>query len=199
MDNPLLDFLFGLGAYLLGSVPFGLLVARAMGGVDPRTGGSKNIGATNVARLAGKPAGVITLFLDVAKGAAPTLAALSWLEPLQAAVVGLCAFAGHLWPLYLRFRGGKGVSTALGVFLALSPAAAAGVIAVFLFAAWHWGHVSMGSLLGCGSAPVWLLLAGQNWAVAAVSVVMALLVLWRHKENISRIRQGREFGLNRDA
>lgn len=200
MNLPLLTLV--LVAYLLGSIPFGLVVSRALGAPDPRTGGSGNLGATNVARMAGKPAGIITLLLDAAKGAVPTALALAWLPdqgpalpqftPLAAILTGLAAFCGHCWPVYLRFKGGKGVATALGVYLALSPLVLLGVLAVFFLAAWRTRHVSVGSMAGCSSAPVWLLLRGAAWPVVAVSVLMALLVILRHRENLARLRRGEE-------
>ena len=115
-----------IAGYLLGAVPFGLLVSRAMGGPDPRQGGSGNIGATNVARQLGKTAGVLTLLLDIAKGLSPALLADHWLTPWWAGAVGLAAFIGHCWPVYLRFRGGKGVATFLGVLFGLAPWAGSG-------------------------------------------------------------------------
>jgi glycerol-3-phosphate acyltransferase PlsY len=180
--------------YLVGSVPFALAVSRAFGGPDPRTGGSGNLGATNVARLAGKPAGVITLLLDAAKGAAPVYAGLAWASPAEAALAGAAAFVGHCYPLYLGFRGGKGVATALGVFLALAPLALAGVLAVFGLAVWRSGHISVGSMGACASAPLWMLVAGRPASLAVVAALMALLVLWRHRENIARLRAGSEHG-----
>ncbi len=184
-----------VGAYLLGSVPFGLVLCKLLGKTDPRSGGSGNIGATNVARLAGKPLGVATLLLDVAKGAVPTFLAASWLPEWQAAAVGFAAFVGHCYPLYLRFKGGKGVATAMGVYLALSWPALLGVLALFLVAAWRSGHVSLGSLVGCGSAPLWLLAWGEPLAVVALALAMALIVVWKHRENIARLRAGTEHGL----
>ncbi|MFH2125460.1 MAG: glycerol-3-phosphate acyltransferase, partial [Pseudomonadota bacterium] len=104
-----------IAGYLLGAVPFGLLVSRALGGPDPRQGGSGNIGATNVARQAGRAAGVLTLLLDIGKGLGPAVLTDYWLTPWWAGAVGLAAFVGHCWPVYLSFRGGKGVATFLGV------------------------------------------------------------------------------------
>ncbi len=181
-----------LGAYLLGSVPFGLLLARFGAGIDPRQEGSGNIGATNVARLAGMRMGVLTLLLDVAKGTVPTMLALDWLDPSRAALVGLCAFAGHVWPLYLGFKGGKGVATALGVLLAWSQLACLLVVGVFGLIAWAKGYVSLASMLGMASAPVWLLVLDLPSAFVLASVVIALVVVWRHRENIARLRQGLE-------
>ncbi len=183
-----------VGGYLLGAVPFGLVVSRLAGAPDPRTAGSHNIGATNVARLAGKPAGIACLLLDVAKGALPTWLALVThpAEPWQAALVGLAAFLGHLYPLYLGFKGGKGVATALGVWLALSPSALVGILLVFGLVAWRTRYVSLASMSACTSAPLWLLLAKAPPAQVALAAVMAALVIYRHRENIARLRAGRE-------
>lgn len=191
------------GAYLLGSVPFGLLMSRAFGGPDPRTAGSGNLGATNVARVAGKAAGIMTLLLDAAKGAAPTVLAISWLqgsgEPVlagisatTAALTGLAALCGHCWPAYLRFKGGKGVATAMGIYLAASLPVLAGVVGVFALTAWRTKHVSLGSMACCSTAPLWMMLAGMPWQWVAVTTVMALLIIWRHRENLNRLRQGEE-------
>ena len=175
MDHKMLGLV--LGAYLVGAVPFGLWWPGPLAGRTPAWRGPKNIGANNVARLVGKTAGLITLFLDVGKGAAPTALALELLDVWQAAVVGLCAFLGHIWPVFLRFRGGKGVATAIGVILAFSPSALAGVLTVFFLSAWWSGYVSVGSMAGCGSAPLWLLITGQPWPVLAVTLIMALVIV----------------------
>jgi len=184
-----------LGAYLLGSIPFGLVLCKLLGKPDPRTAGSKNIGATNVSRLAGKPVGVATLLLDVAKGAVPIWLAAGWLPDWQCAAVGLAAFVGHCYSAYLGFRGGKGVATAMGVYLAISWPSLLGVLAVFIATAWRSKHVSLGSLLACASAPLWLLAWGQPWPIVIIALVMALLVVWKHRENIARLRAGTEHGL----
>lgn len=181
-----------LGAYLLGSVPFGLVLCRLFGRPDPRLGGSGNIGATNVARLAGKTLGVATLLLDVAKGAVPVYLAAVWLPDWQYASVGLAAFLGHCYPIYLGFKGGKGVATAMGIYLALSWPSLLGALALFVAAAWRTGHVSLGSLLACGSAPLWFLAWGEPWPEVSLAALMAALVVWKHRENIARLRAGTE-------
>lgn len=181
-----------VGAYLLGSIPFGLLITRLLGGPDPRQGGSGNIGATNVTRLAGRSAGVATLFLDAAKGAVPMALALVYLPDWPAAAVGLAAFLGHIFPLYLGFKGGKGVATALGVLAAASPLSLLATVGILALTAWWSGHVSLGSLAGCASAPLWLLFWGHSTPLTLMALAMALLVVWRHRENIARLRQGRE-------
>lgn len=181
-------------SYLLGAVPFGLLLARAMGGPDPRQGGSGNIGATNVARQAGNATGVLTLLLDVGKGLCPALLADYWLTPWWAGAVGLAAFVGHCWPVYLGFRGGKGVSTFLGVLLGLVPWAGLATGLVVILLAIISKHMSMGSLVGCGSSVGWLWVAGSPVAFMVMATVITLLVLYKHRENIERLRAGQEHG-----
>jgi len=185
-----------LVAYLVGSIPFGLLLARTMG-VDVRRAGSGNIGATNVARLAGRKLGVLTLLADMAKGAIPMLLAgviLGGGDGSRSWVIlcGLSAFLGHLFPLYLGFRGGKGVATALGVFLVMQPLAALFCLAVFIVTVKISGYVSLGSLSAAALMPffVWLL-RGEPFTLA-VATVMALLIWLRHRDNIVRLRRGEE-------
>jgi glycerol-3-phosphate acyltransferase PlsY len=178
-----------LGAYLLGAVPFGLILAKTFAGLDVRTAGSGNIGATNVARSAGKKLGAVTLLLDAAKGALPVLIAEYALEqPLEiAAACGLAAVVGHIFPLYLRFRGGKGVATGFGVFLAIAPIptlVAVGVFAV-LFAIFR--VVSIGSLGGAIALIGAVVgLDGRRELIALAGAVVALVVA-RHAGNIGRI------------
>lgn len=184
------------GAYLIGAIPCGVLVARAMGGSDPRTAGSGNIGATNVGRVLGKKAGVLTLVGDILKGFLPTLAAGYVLgDPRQVCAVAFAAFAGHLFPVYLGFRGGKGVATGAGVFLAVCPLAllaAAGVFGVFL---WRWRMVSLGSVVSSLSLPLWVVLLGPPAAMkplVALALGVAVLSVWKHRSNIQRILAGTE-------
>jgi glycerol-3-phosphate acyltransferase PlsY len=183
-------------AYLLGSIPFGLLLSRAVAGVDVRKVGSGNIGATNVARAAGKWPGALTLLLDVAKSALPILAARKALGPGHpgwVVAVGLSAFAGHLFPVYLRFRGGKGVATGFGVFLVLSPWAAAAGAATWgvAFAATRIASVASLSAAGVCVVVAWMMNGGQFPVAWAVTVV-AMAVLLRHRGNIARLRSHRE-------
>ena len=184
-----------IGGYLLGSVPFGLIIAKVWAGVDPRTVGSGNIGATNVARAAGKAAGVVTLLLDAAKGALPAALGLWWIGVWAGAGAGLAAFLGHLFPLFLGFKGGKGVATALGVLAVIAPWAGLGAVACWVVGTGLSRHVSVGSLLALGSAPVWVLLKGYDVSVLVMALVMAAGVFWRHKDNIARLREGREHKL----
>lgn len=183
-----------VGSYLLGAVPFGLLICWFSNSPDPRSGGSRNIGATNVSRMAGKLAGAATLVLDVAKGFVPCALALDWFDPWVAAAAGLAALVGHCWPIYLGFKGGKGVATAIGVFLAASMWAGLVVLAVIGLVAWLTGHMSLGSILGSGTAPLWLWLTGSPFPFVVMAVCMATLIIYRHKENIGRLRAGQEIG-----
>ena len=183
-------------AYLLGSIPFGLLLSRAVAGVDVRTVGSGNIGATNVARAAGKRLGALTLLLDVAKSALPILAARRALGPGHPGwevAVGLSAFGGHLFPVYLRFRGGKGVATGFGVFLVLAPWAAVAGAATWAvaFAATRIASVASLSAAAVCVVVAWMIHGGQSPVAWAVTVV-ATAVLFRHRGNIGRLRSHRE-------
>ncbi len=181
-----------LFSYLLGSIPVGVLLAR-LRGLDPRTTGSGNIGATNVMRSAGKTLGIATLLGDILKGAVPTLVASHYSLPYGAvAVIGLAAFLGHLFPIYLRFKGGKGVATAVGIFLALSPLAVAADLVIFAFILYRWKYVSLGSLACAALMPVLMRLFGAPREYMILAFLMALLIFWKHRENIVRLRAGTE-------
>src|SRR5690242_3692456 len=150
-----LAVLLGL-AYILGSIPFGLLVARLFGGRDIRNSGSGNIGATNVARAVGPAAGILTLLLDTAKGALAVLLGGPYSEHSSTAamLLGLAALLGHCFPVWLKFKGGKGVATALGVFLMLAPLAALGALLVFILVTIAWRYVSLGSVSAAAAMPL---------------------------------------------
>lgn len=179
-------------AFLLGSIPFGWLLAKARG-VDLRTVGSGNIGATNVARSVGRREGALTLACDVGKGLLPVLAA-RWadLTPGWVATVCLAGLLGHIYSPWLRFRGGKGVATAAGAFLAAAPLAAALSAAAFLVIFKLSGRVSAGSVTGAALLPLFLWLLGYAPQMTAVGGIAALLILLRHKENLQRLRTGTE-------
>ena len=201
MFPPKLIFLIGLPilAYLLGSVPWGLVLTRMFTPVDIRRQGSGNIGATNVRRLAGTPLGLLTLTGDLLKGAAPVYLAanVTGLDPIQQALfvstVALAAFAGHLFPLYLKLKGGgKGVATAAGCFLVISPMAVlAALIAFLLILGWS-RRVSAGSLSAAAVLPaaVWWRLGSPVYCACAV--LMAVLIVLRHRDNIRRLLNGSE-------
>lgn len=189
-DPAVLALVAGL-SYLLGSVPFGLLVTRAMGLGDLRQIGSGNIGATNVLRTGNKAAAAATLLLDGGKGAAAVLAARAVVGPDAAQVAALAAFLGHLYPVWLRFRGGKGVATFLGTLLALAFPAGLAACATWLATALAFRISSAAALVATLSAPLWLWLFGQGTA-AALAGLLAALVWLRHAANIRRLMSGSE-------
>lgn len=191
-----------IAAYLLGSLSFAVIVSRVMGLSDPRTFGSKNPGATNVLRSGSKAAAVVTLLLDCLKGYLP-VALVMWfghpygLEDGTVALVGLAAFLGHLWPVFFRFEGGKGVATALGVLLGISVWLGLATAATWLIIAVFFRYSSLASLVAAVFAPVYYLLVdGVVWyaenTIALSIVVMSALLAWRHKENIQRLIAGKE-------
>jgi acyl phosphate:glycerol-3-phosphate acyltransferase len=191
--SSLLSLAVPCGAYLLGGVPFGLLVGKLAGGGDVRRMGSGNIGATNVARSVGPAAGVLTLLLDVSKGAIAAWAGWSVRGSINdACVAGFCAVLGHVFPVYLSFWGGKGVATALGAFLVLDPRATLGAGLVFAVVVGAGRRVSLGSIVACVALPVLLHLRGAAPAVLATAWSCSLLILIRHRENLRRLVAGTE-------
>ena len=180
-----------LAAYLLGSVPFGMVVAKAMGLGNLREIGSGNIGATNVLRTGSKKAALATLVLDAGKGIVPVLLARAYLGEDAAQVAALGAFLGHLFPVYLKFKGGKGMAVFLGVILALNFWAGLAACAAWLATAFIFRMSSLSSLVAAASTPVWLYLFGMPAAVW-LGVVLAVLVWVRHHENIKRLLKGEE-------
>jgi len=179
-------------AYLLGSIPTGLLLAKAAG-VDIRSSGSGNIGATNVYRTLGRSVGVMTLVGDCLKGLVPVLAArhLAMTDPWLAGV-GLAAFLGHVYTVFLCFKGGKGVATALGVFLGVSPLAVAGALLVFVGTVWKSRYISLGSITAAAVMPGLVAVLDGRPPLVLMSVLIAALVVWKHRENIQRLRSGTE-------
>jgi len=210
MNIPLTSVFILLAAYFCGSIPFGLLLGKLFGAKDVRKTGSGNIGATNVARSAGLSAGILTLLLDASKGAIPV-----WLVrhyfPEQAAfqiLAGLGALAGHCFPAWLKFRGGKGVATAAGAFLVLCPPAAVGALLIFVLVVGFWRYVSLASISAAAAMP---LLVYFLWAphfappisVTAGSLAAALLIIYKHDANMQRLVEGTEpkysLGKEKDA
>ena len=182
--------LTALLAYLLGSVPFGIVMARLFGLGDPRAVGSGNIGATNVLRMGSKPAALLTLIGDAGKGAAAVLAARAALGEDAAQVAGLAAFLGHGFPVYLRFKGGKGVATFLGTLLAVSPPLGLAACATWLAAALATRISSVGALAAAAAAPLWAAwFRPDAWVFAAL--IGATVIAW-HRANIARLRAGTE-------
>jgi len=191
-----MNILFPIASYCIGAIPFGLMVGR-LAGIDVRDSGSKNIGATNVARLLGKKLGFITLVLDCLKGFLPIFVASRLLpdgpnRELILLLCGILAVVGHMFPVYLGLKGGKGVATGLGVFLFLSPPAIGISCIVFFGAVFLSGFVSVGSLLASGLFPLWLWLLGEPGGAVVTGSVIALLIWIKHHENIARLLKGRE-------
>ena len=181
-----------LGAYLLGSIPTGLLLARAAG-VDIRTSGSGNIGATNVYRTMGRTVGILTLVGDCLKGLIPVLVAQRLeMGDAMIAAVGTAAFLGHVYTIFLGLKGGKGVATALGVFLGISPASVGIAVVIFITVVAAWRYISLGSITTAAAMPFIITLLDRRPLIIAMTAVIALLVIWKHRENIARLREGTE-------
>jgi len=182
-------------AYLLGSIPFGYLLVRWKTGADVRGSGSGNIGATNVLRTTGRAAGIATLLLDIAKGYLAVWIAgrLTEDDAIWTSVAALAVMAGHAFPVFLRFQGGKAVASFIGAFLRLTPWALAAVLVVFVVAVAWTRHISMGSIIGAAAFPfaVWLLVK-PPLAVLAAAIVAAAFIVYRHRSNIERLRNGTE-------
>lgn len=181
----------GIGAFFLGSVPFGLVIAKKFCDIDPRENGSRNVGATNVARLCGFKWGALTLACDLLKGFLPVWAFSSPDSGLLPYAAGLGVILGHMFSYFLNYKGGKGVATTIGVFLALAPCQLIISAAICLILIWRSGFVSVGSLALVSSLPVLLLLSGRFGSMF-FAVVTAVLVIYAHRENIARLRRGEE-------
>jgi len=180
-------------AYLLGSVPTGVILTRAFSEVDPRTQGSKNIGATNIYRTAGKKLGVLTLVGDILKGLIPVVIAKAVLDShFWIAAVALTAFLGHLYPIFLKFKGGKGIATGLGAFLALAALPAFLSFLVFAAVVYRSRYISLGSLIAATAFPLFLALLNPHHIYIPFAIVIGLFIFWRHRENIQRLMAGKE-------
>ena len=183
--------------YLLGSVPFAFLLARRSG-VDIRVRGSGNVGATNVLRLTGTRHGVLVLLLDMAKGTAVVwLAEMVGVGVATRAAAGVAAVVGHVYPVWLRFHGGKGVAVAAGVFSMLAPAVTAAAAVVFALVVWVTRYVSLGSVVATVALPPMAWLTGASAAIVSSASAAALLIVFRHRSNLARIRAGTERRLGR--
>ena len=191
-----------LAAYLIGSLSFAVIVSRAMGLSDPRTYGSGNPGATNVLRSGSKPAAIVTLLLDAAKGWLPVML-VKWFGPAwdlsegALALAGLAAFLGHLYPVFFAFKGGKGVATAVGVLLAFEPLLALATLVTFAIIVFFSRYVSLASMVAAVFAPAYYLIGdGVAWTASGAKtlalIAMGLLLIWRHRENIQRLLAGTE-------
>ena len=193
-----------IAAYLIGSLSFAVIVSRVFGLADPRSYGSKNPGATNVLRSGNKPAALLTLAFDVLKGYVPVLLVLVYgprfgLGDSAAAFAGLAAFVGHLWPVFFRFRGGKGVATAAGVLMAINPGLGLATLLSFAIIVAFSRYVSLASVVAAAFAPFYqALIWGVEPALLAIGV-MSLLLIWRHEGNIRKLLAGTESRLGQKA
>ena len=188
---PLMILLVAALAYLLGSVPFGLVITRALGLGDLRKIGSGNIGATNVLRTGNKPAALATLLLDAGKGGIAVLLARALVGPDAGQVAALFSFLGHLFPVWLGFKGGKGVATFLGTLLALAWPAGLAACATWAVSAAIFRISSLSALIAAALAPVWLAVTGYP-QMSVLAIALAAMVFQRHHANIARIRAGTE-------
>ncbi len=193
----MLTIVFIIAAYLLGSISFAVVTSKLFGLADPRTYGSGNPGATNVLRSGKKAAAALTLFGDAAKGWLAVFLAIHFSPPdvsytMLVAAVALAVFIGHLFPVFLRFKGGKGVATALGVLLALNVWVGLGALATWVFMALVFRYSSLSALTAAIGAPFYAFLLGlpREWVLA--SGIMSLLLIWRHKSNIKNLLAGKE-------
>jgi acyl phosphate:glycerol-3-phosphate acyltransferase len=202
--NPLAPTIAVLAAYLVGSLSFAVIVSRAMGLDDPRTYGSGNPGATNVLRSGNRGAAIATLLLDALKGFLPVAAAQRYgpafgLGEGTVAMVGLASFLGHLWPVFFRFRGGKGVATAAGVLFGLHPLLGLATLATWTLIAAFFRYSSLAALLAAVFAPFYQLLVWGTGPILLTVLAMGLLLVWRHAANIGKLLAGTESRLGAKA
>ena len=193
-----------LAAYLVGSLSFAVIVSRFMGLADPRSYGSGNPGATNVLRSGNKAAALLTLAFDALKGYLPVMAALWWQDRMgwgetTVGLVGLAAFVGHLWPVFFRFQGGKGVATAAGVLMALNPLLGAATLLTWLIVAFFTRYSSLADIVAAAFAPFFQLLQWGPSPMVLPITVMSLLLVWRHHANIRKLLAGTESKLGQKA
>jgi len=193
MEEELLWFLMMMLGCLLGAIPFGVVVSKAMGLPDPRTVGSKNVGFTNVLRVSGKKAGILTLLGDMGKGWVMGWAAMQWLTDERfIMLVALSVILGHLFSPFLSFKGGKGVATAMGAVLGLSPSIGLLLLLIWLGAVAIWRYSSGGALAAFGCFPVVAIVNEQRQGFFVFSLVVSTLIWVKHKDNIVRLWKGTE-------
>ncbi len=187
-----------VAAYLIGAIPTGVILTRLVGSEDIRNAGSGNIGATNVYRVAGRKLGIITLVGDCLKGVIPVLLAqqLFSLSEMGIALIALSAFSGHCYPIYLGFKGGKGVATALGIILVISPLSILSVLLVFVLVLWKWRYISLASITAAATVPLLVLLCEGSVTLFVATLLIAALIIWKHSANIERLRSGTENKFN---
>ncbi len=174
-------------SYVLGAIPFGLVISKKFCGIDPRTAGSKSVGSTNVARLCGKKYGIMTLVCDVLKGFLPVCIAISWDDSaLFVTATALAAIFGHVFSCFLGFKGGKAVATSVGAYIAIALGPLLFAVMLCLGIIWYSGYVSLGSMALMVIMPILLFFTG-NWGFLPMSIIIAALVIWTHRENIQRL------------
>ena len=198
------SLLFAIAAYLLGSVSFAIVVSKLFRLADPRTFGSGNPGATNVLRTGNKAAAALTLLGDCVKGVIPVALAVYYDEQLGlgdagVALVCFAVFAGHLWPLFFRFRGGKGVATALGVLLGLNPVLGVATLITWVVIAYAFKYSSLAALIDAVFAPFYYTLLFGPDAKGFAVLVMSVLLIWRHRKNIGNLLAGKESRIGKKA
>lgn len=187
-------------AYILGSIPNALWIGKVFKGIDVREHGSKNTGSTNAARVLGAKLGILTLILDISKGAIPTLIATMLLDSsISVILVGICAILGHSFSIFMKFKGGKAVATTVGVFIVLVPGAILLAAVIFFLVFGITRYVSLSSMIGAISLPIWIVLFYKNIPLTIFGIIIAILIIVRHKSNIQRLLNGTEskFSINK--
>lgn len=188
----IIDLIWIITSYVIGSIPFGVLFANIFCGIDPRTLGSGNVGATNITRICGRKLGLITLFFDVLKGVFPVVIATYLSEsPFMYTITGLAAIMGHLYSCFLHFKGGKAVATSIGVLIPIAFCQLLFAAILCTFFIWRSGFVSLGSLILVTSLPLILFITGK-FAYIPLSLIIMALIFWSHKQNIQRLIRGEE-------
>ncbi len=187
-------------AYILGSIPNALWIGKVFKGIDVREHGSKNTGSTNAARVLGAKLGILTLILDISKGVIPTLIATMLLDSsISVILVGICAILGHSFSIFMKFKGGKAVATTVGVFIVLVPGAILLAAVIFFLVFGITRYVSLSSMIGAISLPIWIVLFYKNIPLTIFGIIIAILIIVRHKSNIQRLLNGTEskFSINK--